>query len=39
VIYAIPSARQGALGGGAYALQKERTLNHHYDVYTFGVDA
>ncbi len=39
VIYAIPSARHGALGGGAYSLQKERTLNHHYDVYTFGVDA
>lgn len=38
VIYGVPSRRTGALGGGLYSLHGQRTLNHHYVVYSFGLE-
>jgi tRNA-specific adenosine deaminase 3 len=39
VVYGVPNAKAGALGGGPAApLHGQRTLNHHYDVFSFGLD-
>ena len=38
VVFAAPNAVAGALGGGKYSLHGQPTLNHHYDVYSFGMD-
>ena len=38
VVYGAPSAKTGALGGGKHSLHGQRTLNHHYVVYSFGLD-
>ena len=39
VVYGVPSAKTGALGGGPAApLHGQRTLNHHYVVFSFGLD-
>jgi tRNA-specific adenosine deaminase 3 len=39
VVYGAPSLKTGALGGGPAApLHGQRTLNHHYDVFSFGLN-
>ena len=39
VVYGVPNAKAGALGGGPAApLHGQRTLNHHYEVFSFGLD-
>jgi len=37
VIFGAGSPGNGALGGGKHSLHGQRTLNHHYQVYTFGL--
>jgi tRNA-specific adenosine deaminase 3 len=37
VIFGASSPGNGALGGGKHSLHGQRTLNHHYQVYTFGL--
>ena len=31
-------ARRRGVGGGKHSLHGQRTLNHHYVVYSFGLD-
>jgi tRNA-specific adenosine deaminase 3 len=37
VVFGAKSPGNGALGGGKHSLHGQRTLNHHYQVYTFGL--
>ena len=39
VVFCLPDARGGALGGGAAKLHAQRSLNHRYHVYRLPLAA